>query len=98
MNNIYAHPAMCSDAHTIAALQERLGMRAVVDGRRVRLVGEPRPTGRPLPCWDNGSRGIRCADCGGRIGDDNGPPDGCLLDLKLICYAAVTDRREALER
>ena len=52
-----------------------------------------------------------CADCGARIGDDSGPLDGwqlddgrtvcnacCLLDLKRICYAAVTDRREALER
>lgn len=54
MNNIYAHPAMCSDAHTIAALQERLGMRAVVDGRRVRLDGDPRPTGRPLPAPKRG--------------------------------------------
>jgi len=48
MSDIYAHPSMCTTPELIWALQERLGMIAIVEGRRVRLVGEPRPTGRPL--------------------------------------------------
>lgn len=41
-SNIYAHPAICTTPELIWALQERLGMRAVVDGRRVRLEPNPR--------------------------------------------------------
>jgi len=48
VSNIYAHPEICTTPELIWALQERLGMRAVVEGRRVRLVGTPRPTGRPI--------------------------------------------------
>lgn len=72
MNNIYAHPAICATPELIWALQERLGVRAIVEGRRVRLVGEPRPTGRPLgePPLDLSRLGptplvncnLRCAD------------------------------------
>lgn len=47
--NIYAHPAITTSPEYIWALQERLGLRAVVEGRRVRLVGEPRWSGRPAP-------------------------------------------------
>lgn len=52
----------------------------------------------PLDC----RVGQRCADCGGPIGEDNGPPDGwqledgrtvchacCVADFKLICDAAI---------
>ena len=48
MSNIFAHPAITTSPELIWALQDRLGMIAIVEGRRVRLVGEPRPTGRPL--------------------------------------------------
>lgn len=48
MSNIYAHPSMCTTPELIWAIQDRLGMRAVIEGRRVRLVGEPKPAGRPL--------------------------------------------------
>lgn len=46
--NVFAHPALCSSADLIWALQERLGMRAVVEGARVRMIGPARPSGRPL--------------------------------------------------
>lgn len=46
---IYAHPAITTSPEYIWALQERLGLRAVVEGRRVRLVGEPQWSGRPAP-------------------------------------------------
>lgn len=54
MNNrprcdIYAHPSITTSPEYIWAIQERLGLRAVVEGRRVRLVGEPRWSGRPAP-------------------------------------------------
>jgi len=45
---IYAHPSITTSPEYIWALQERLGLRAVVEGRRVRLVGEPKPAGRPI--------------------------------------------------
>ena len=47
--NIYAHPAITTSPEYIWAIQERLGLRAVVEGRRVRLVGEPQWSGRPAP-------------------------------------------------
>lgn len=47
-SRVFAHPALCTTPDLIWALQERLGMRAVVEGRRVRLIGPPQPAGRPL--------------------------------------------------
>ena len=44
-SNIFAHPAICTTPELIWALQDRLCMRAVVDGRRVRLV--PKPPEKP---------------------------------------------------
>lgn len=46
--SIFVHPALCASPALIQAMQERLGMRAVVEGRRVRMVGTARPSGRPL--------------------------------------------------
>lgn len=46
---IYLHPTMTSSPGLIQALQERLGMRAVVEGHRVRMIGPARLTGRPIP-------------------------------------------------
>ena len=43
-SNIYAHPAICTTPELIWAIQARLGMRAVVEGRRVRLEPKPRRT------------------------------------------------------
>lgn len=45
---VFAHPTLCGKPELVWALQERLGMRAVVEGRRVRMVGPARPSGRPL--------------------------------------------------
>lgn len=56
MNNLYAHPCMTSSPELIRALQERLGLRAVVDGQRVRLVGTPQWRGRPAPACGAESR------------------------------------------
>ena len=56
MNNLYAHPCMTSSPELIRALQERLGLRAVVDGHRVRLVGTPQWRGRPAPACGAESR------------------------------------------
>ncbi len=47
MGEILVHPAITTTPELIWALQERLGLRAVVDGRRVRLIGMPRWCGRP---------------------------------------------------
>lgn len=74
-SNIYAHPAICATPELIWALQERLGMRAVVEGRCVRLVGEPRPTERQMIMVDFGARpeddswAIGVATIGGNDGD-----------------------------
>ena len=46
-HNLYAHPTLIRNPDSILALQCRLGLRAVPDGHRVRLVGwvrRPRPT------------------------------------------------------
>ena len=48
-NNLYAHPSLTTSPELIWALQERLGLRAVVEGRRVRLLGNPQWRGRPDP-------------------------------------------------
>jgi len=42
----------------------------------------------------------RCADCGGPIGQDNGPPDGWQLeDGKTVCHACcVADFGKHVER
>lgn len=48
MADIYIHPAITSSPGLVRALEERLGIRAVVEGKRVRLVGPPQPAGRPL--------------------------------------------------
>ena len=56
MNNLFAHPCMSSSPELIRALQERLGLRAVVDGHRVRLVGTPQWRGRPAPACGTESR------------------------------------------
>lgn len=63
--NLYVHPVWTTSPELIWALQERLGLRAVVDGRRVRLVGEPRWSGRPAPCALE-PRGGRLFVIGGR--------------------------------
>ena len=47
MSNIYAHPAITTSPELIWALQDRLCMRAVVDGRRVRLVQKPTEQQKP---------------------------------------------------
>lgn len=44
MSNVYLHPCLCSDPMTIWAAEEVLRMRAVVEGRRVRLVPRSEPT------------------------------------------------------
>lgn len=44
MSNIYAHPTTTTSPGQIQALQERLGLRAIVQGHRVHLVGTPRPS------------------------------------------------------
>lgn len=41
MSDIYAHPAITSSPELILALQERLGLRAIIQGHRVRLVSIP---------------------------------------------------------
>ena len=41
MSNIYAHPTMTSSPDLVQALQERLGLRAIVQGSRVQLVNTP---------------------------------------------------------
>ena len=41
MSDIYAHPTMTSSPDLIRALQERLGLRAIIQGHRVRLVSIP---------------------------------------------------------
>lgn len=49
---IFAHPAICTSPELVWALQERLGLRAVVEGRRVRMISTTRPTrptDRPTP-------------------------------------------------
>lgn len=45
MSNIYLHPCLCSDPMTIWAAEEVMRMRAIVEGRRVRLV--------PRQAWEN---------------------------------------------
>lgn len=47
MCKIFAHPTMCTTPELIWALQERLGMIAVVEGRRVRLVQKPTEQQKP---------------------------------------------------
>ena len=49
MTTIYAHPALTTTPDDIRALQERLGLCAVIEGRRVRLVGTPQWRRRPTP-------------------------------------------------
>ena len=44
MSTVYAHPTMTSSPDLIQALQDRLGLRAIIQGRRVKLVSIP-------PCW-----------------------------------------------
>jgi hypothetical protein len=41
MNNLYAHPTITSSPDLIQALQERLGLLAIVQGSRVQLVDIP---------------------------------------------------------
>lgn len=41
MNNLYAHPTITSSPDLIQALQEHLGLRAIVQGSRVQLVDIP---------------------------------------------------------
>ena len=48
MSNIYAHPTMTSSTDHIWALQQRLGLRAVIEGHRVRMVGPAPLADRPL--------------------------------------------------
>lgn len=45
---VFAHPELCTSPDLIRALWERLGMLAVVDGHRVRLIGVAKPRGQPL--------------------------------------------------
>lgn len=49
MSNIYVHPTMTSSPGLIQVLQQRLGMFALIQGTRVRLVNPSRPTDRPTP-------------------------------------------------
>ena len=49
MTNLYAHPSLTTSPELIWALQDRLGLRAVVEGRHVRLLGNPQWQGRPAP-------------------------------------------------
>ena len=44
MSNLYVHPTITSSPDLIQALQARLGLRAIVQGHRVRLVSIPH-------CW-----------------------------------------------
>lgn len=46
MSNIYVHPTMTSSPGLIQVLQQRLGMFALIQGTRVRLVNPTRPTDR----------------------------------------------------
>lgn len=41
----------------------------------------------------------RCADCGGQIGNDNGPPDGVQLeDGRTVCHACcVADTKRVCD-
>ena len=55
MSDIYAHPTMTSSPDLIRALQERLGLRAIIQGHRVRLV--------PFPARWPGRRGIEQRGC-----------------------------------
>ena len=41
MSDIYAHPTITSSPDLIQALQEHLGLRAIVQGSRVQLVNTP---------------------------------------------------------
>lgn len=58
MSTVYAHPTMTSSPDLIQALQDRLGLRAIIQGRRVRLVSIP-------PCWRyrTAPRGIEQRGC-----------------------------------
>lgn len=53
MADIYIHPSITSSPGLVRALEERLGMHAIVRGRRVRLfyrfrrAGPAHPTGEP---------------------------------------------------
>ncbi len=46
---INLHPALARDPALVAAMQERTGLRAVAQGRSIRLVGTPAWQGRPAP-------------------------------------------------
>lgn len=41
MSNLYAHPVITSSPDLILALQERHGLRAIVQGSRVQLLNIP---------------------------------------------------------
>lgn len=41
MSDIYAHPTITSSPDLIQALQDRFGLRAIVQGHRVRLIQIP---------------------------------------------------------
>ena len=50
---IYIHPEFTRKTELVAALEWRLGMTATIDGHRVRMVGKPKPKGRPMPEFRN---------------------------------------------
>lgn len=49
MAEIIIHPAMTRDLVDVLALEERLGMTAFIEDRRIVLTGQPQWTGRPAP-------------------------------------------------
>lgn len=45
MADIYVHPTITSNPLGVTRLQQATGLRAIVQGHRVRLVGTPRQPG-----------------------------------------------------